>query len=364
MGNGLKAVYYRGENFEEPIHTRIDPVIDFDWKEESPAPGVPADHFSVRWTGRIYAPATGVYTFRIIADDGMRVWVGGRQLMEEWRPQQAFVATARVRLTGGKYYSIRVDYYQEGIETRAFLGWDLPGQEAAFSPDDLTREGRSRTGFFGKPVATLVPVQRRFLFTPVPSVVRPLVAKPAKSKLPEPEKVEKTKVTVSKAVVATPKPPPQRPVRRVVKPIPVLPRPTPAPPLVSVPAPTLPSDSLLTLAALPVGTIVPLHQLYFTRGTANLLPSSRPELTRLVRALQAQPKLNLEIRGHTDNVGDSILNRRLSVQRARVVRAYLVQRGIDSLRLTTQGYGGTRPVADNQDPNQRPRNRRVEVVRR
>ena len=45
-----------------------------------------------------------------------------------------------------------------------------------------------------------------------------------------------------------------------------------------------------------------------------------------------------------------------------MVRRYLVQQGIDSLRLTARGYGGTRPVADNRDPQQRPRNRRVEVI--
>ncbi|WP_311181763.1 OmpA family protein [Hymenobacter volaticus] len=53
---------------------------------------------------------------------------------------------------------------------------------------------------------------------------------------------------------------------------------------------------------------------------------------------------------------------RLSEQRAQVVRRYLVQQGIDSARLVARGYGGTRPVADNRDPQQRARNRRVEVV--
>lgn len=151
LGNGLKAVYYQGENFAEPVFTRVDAAIDFDWQLQPPAPTVLAAHFSVRWTGRIYAPVTGAYTFRLIADDGMRVWLGGRQLLAEWRPPQARVATARVRLTAGAFYSLRVEYYQEGLASRAFLGWNLPGQELAFSADDITREGRSRTGFFGNP---------------------------------------------------------------------------------------------------------------------------------------------------------------------------------------------------------------------
>jgi peptidoglycan-binding protein ArfA len=93
-----------------------------------------------------------------------------------------------------------------------------------------------------------------------------------------------------------------------------------------------------------------------------LLPTSRPVLNSLARTLRTQPALRLEIAGHTDNVGDVALNLRLSEQRARVVRQYLMQQGIDSGRLVARGYGGTRPVADNRNVQQRARNRRVEVV--
>ena len=93
-----------------------------------------------------------------------------------------------------------------------------------------------------------------------------------------------------------------------------------------------------------------------------MLPASRPTLNSLARTLRQQPALRLEIAGHTDNVGEPVLNLRLSEQRAQVVRKYLVQQGIDSARLVARGYGGTRPAADNHDPQQRARNRRVEVV--
>ena len=110
------------------------------------------------------------------------------------------------------------------------------------------------------------------------------------------------------------------------------------------------------------GTTVTLPNLYFTQSTASLLPTSRPVLNSLARTLRAQPALRLEIAGHTDNVGEPALNLHLSEKRAQVVRRYLVQQGIDSARLLARGYGGTRPVADNHDPQQRKRNRRVEVV--
>ena len=110
------------------------------------------------------------------------------------------------------------------------------------------------------------------------------------------------------------------------------------------------------------GAAVTLPNLYFGQSTAELLPASRPVLDELAQTLRRQPALRLEIVGHTDNVGDAARNRLLSQQRARVVRRYLVQQGIDSLRLTAVGYGGAYPVADNRNPELRPRNRRVEVV--
>ena len=126
----------------------------------------------------------------------------------------------------------------------------------------------------------------------------------------------------------------------------------------------LPPDtvSLPDLSGLNSGATVTLPNLYFTQSTAALLPSSRPTLNALARRLREQPAMRLEIAGHTDNIGDAALNLRLSKQRAQVVRRYLLQQGIDSVRLTAVGYGGTRPVADNRDPKQRARNRRVEVV--
>ena len=107
---------------------------------------------------------------------------------------------------------------------------------------------------------------------------------------------------------------------------------------------------------------IEMPSLYFTQSTADLLPTSRPTLNALAQELRERPALRLEIAGHTDNVGEADRNLRLSQQRAQVVRRYLLQQGIDSLRLTARGYGGTRPVADNRNPQERPRNRRVEVV--
>ena len=114
---------------------------------------------------------------------------------------------------------------------------------------------------------------------------------------------------------------------------------------------------------LAVGEIMTLPELYFGQGQARLLPRSRATLDQLAATLSAQPALRLEVQGHTDNVGNAELNRQLSQQRAHAVCLYLTAHGVGTAQLRPVGYCGTQPVADNTDPAQRPRNRRV-VLRR
>ena len=72
---GLKGEYYNGTNFDTYVTTRIDNGINFDYRDQSPAPGVNTTHYSIRWTGKIFAPQSGKYTFYVFADDGIRMWV-------------------------------------------------------------------------------------------------------------------------------------------------------------------------------------------------------------------------------------------------------------------------------------------------
>ncbi|GAA3933909.1 PA14 domain-containing protein [Hymenobacter algoricola] len=343
-GDGLRGHYYDGQNFGQLVLTRVDPTIDFNWTIEGPSPagrtfaapgpGVPPEYFSVRWLGHIYIPVTGRYTFRILNDDGMRVWLGGKRILSAWRDQVATESAAEIQLTGGRYYPLRVEYCQVQWDTRAQLTWQQPG--AAAEPRPIPTASL---------YATLPPSARPIS---APATARP-AAPTAPAAAPAPPSRVASRPTVRPTVSRGAKPAPRR--------RPVLPRRGAA-----LPA----ADSLTTavpdLATLRKGAVVPLTNLYFTQSTATLLPASRPLLNQLARTLRARPALRLEIAGHTDNVGEPALNLRLSEQRARTVRQYLVQQGIDSVRLTARGYGGTRPVADNHDPGQRPRNRRVEVV--
>jgi outer membrane protein OmpA-like peptidoglycan-associated protein len=99
--------------------------------------------------------------------------------------------------------------------------------------------------------------------------------------------------------------------------------------------------------------------LYFAQGRADLLPAVQASLDTLATILRQQSGLRLQVEGHTDNQGDSTLNRQLSQRRAEAVCRYLVASGITEARLQAKGYGGSHPVADNRVAALRPRNRRV-----
>lgn len=119
-------------------------------------------------------------------------------------------------------------------------------------------------------------------------------------------------------------------------------------------------DVLLNPAV--VGEKVDLPSIIFAQGKATLLGSSFIELNRLAIALQAAPATEVRLEGHTDNVGPADKNQQLSEDRVAEVKRYLVGRGIDEKRITTIGYGGTRPRYGNDREETRRLNRRVELV--
>lgn len=109
-----------------------------------------------------------------------------------------------------------------------------------------------------------------------------------------------------------------------------------------------------------VGKKVVLENIYFETNSAKLKQSSYAELERVVKLLRNNPGIKLEISGHTDNVGSYVANKRLSKNRAKSVVDYLIDQGIDSARLTYKGYAFTQPIATNDTPEGRQKNRRVE----
>lgn len=121
-----------------------------------------------------------------------------------------------------------------------------------------------------------------------------------------------------------------------------------------------PAERNFYLQKIEVGTKVVLDNIYFETGKSVLTPNSYESLDQVVRFLENNKSVRLEISGHTDNTGSLRINSRLSEARARAVVQYIVAGGISENRLEYKGYADTQPVADNNTPEGREMNRRVE----
>jgi outer membrane protein OmpA-like peptidoglycan-associated protein len=116
----------------------------------------------------------------------------------------------------------------------------------------------------------------------------------------------------------------------------------------------------IQLSPIAVGESMVLNNIFFASGSSALLNESKLELNKLVELFAANPKMKIEVGGHTDNVGNDQSNLTLSEQRAKSVVAYLTEKGVTADRLTSKGYGKTKPIADNSSEEGRSKNRRTE----
>lgn len=124
---GLTGTYYSGgsalSNFS---FQRLDKNINFNWASKSPSSGLLADNFSVRWTGQVYVPKTGKYTFYTSSDDGVRLWVNGQRLVNDWRDHSTRTNKGILSLTGGRKQNIVLEYYENKGLADAKLLWSGP----------------------------------------------------------------------------------------------------------------------------------------------------------------------------------------------------------------------------------------------
>ncbi len=109
------------------------------------------------------------------------------------------------------------------------------------------------------------------------------------------------------------------------------------------------------------GAKIVVENILFNSGKSTLKSSSYVELDKLADLLMENKDVRLEVSGHTDNVGSSAINKKISKARALAVRNYLVTKGVEEERLEYEGYGFDQPIADNGTPEGRAQNRRVEV---
>jgi len=118
----------------------------------------------------------------------------------------------------------------------------------------------------------------------------------------------------------------------------------------------------LFLVPFAVGQTIKLNNIFFQQSKYYLRTNSYPELARLIRILKEYSTVEIKLSGHTDNQGDPTLNLKLSLDRVNEVKKYLSSHGISSARITTEGFGDTKPVAPNDKEETRALNRRVEFT--
>ena len=126
----FRAQYWANKDLSgTPAVERDEAKIDFDWRQGSPDPALPVDGFSARWTGRIGPmPRTMEYRFGTSTDDGVRLWVDGRKIVNQWRPLDSLATTGTIRLEAGKTYNLRMEYFELDGGANAHLLWG--GSEA------------------------------------------------------------------------------------------------------------------------------------------------------------------------------------------------------------------------------------------
>lgn len=132
--NGLKGEYYENINFSDLRLTRVDPVVSFDWGEGQPDKTISQDTFSIRWTGYVVARYTETYTFHVISDDGVRLWIDDQLIINEWKDLAATEYRGNVALRAGEYHRIKLEYYDNTRHASVKLLWSSSRQEKEIIP--------------------------------------------------------------------------------------------------------------------------------------------------------------------------------------------------------------------------------------
>ena len=125
-GTGLQGDYYDNMDFTVLRVTRTDPTVNFDWGTGSPDPSIGVDTFSVRWTGQIETPFSQTYTFYTVSDDGVRLWVNGQLIIDNWTDHAPTENSGSIALAGGQRHNIQMDFYENGGGALASLSWSSP----------------------------------------------------------------------------------------------------------------------------------------------------------------------------------------------------------------------------------------------
>lgn len=318
--HGLKAEYYDGVNFDKLVAVKFVDNIDNDWYDTPPVAGIDPHQCSIRWHGKIITAKSGSYDFSARVDDGIRVWIDDRLIIDQWALNDVGVFENSVYLAAYQVYTLKVEYFNALLEGEVRLLWKVPEEEKEQSWFEY---------FFGEddPYSVIAPW---YFFRPdeVEAVVdnTPPNAPAENTSLSEP-------VTVTPVDNGSPSPQTSQEVFSNPKPI----------------------------TSVEAEKYIPKN-IGFERAKTTILESSIDELDVFAAFMLAHPELSVKIEGHTDPVGDEAANLKLSKNRAYKIANYLANKGIDRKRLSAEGFGGSRPLKMPKNGEYYPANRRVVFI--
>jgi hypothetical protein len=109
---GLKAEYYDNQDLTNLKVTRTDPTVNFNWGTGSPDPAIGVDTFSARWTGQVKADHSETYTFYTTSNDGVRLWVNGQLVINNWTTHATTENSGTIALQAGRWYPVTLEYFE------------------------------------------------------------------------------------------------------------------------------------------------------------------------------------------------------------------------------------------------------------
>jgi hypothetical protein len=138
-GTGLRGNYYTSHFSTNafsgtPALSRIDPQINFIYGNGSPDAGISSDFFTARWAGQVQALGDDTYTFYTVSDDGVRLWVNGQKLVDNWTLHAPTTNSASVALTGTQKYDVFMEYFEGAVTAVAKLYWSTASGSVGIEP--------------------------------------------------------------------------------------------------------------------------------------------------------------------------------------------------------------------------------------
>ncbi|MFZ2162577.1 MAG: PA14 domain-containing protein [Sideroxyarcus sp.] len=151
---GLRGDYYEGTKFEVLRYSRVDKKVKFNWVDKSPLADVPsqqsfpANNFSVRWSGQVRPRYSDTYMFSTLSDDGVRLWVGGKKIIDNWTDHAATTNIGHVILEAGRWYPIVLEFYEKGGLAQIELSWWSMSQRQEIVPQECLYSLRDEAAEF------------------------------------------------------------------------------------------------------------------------------------------------------------------------------------------------------------------------